>query len=1327
MAITAAQLEVKFLSSGAAKVKGELRSLGDAVKSTQSGFNDLYESVGGFATKSIAKLTSVADGIGKVSLGGLVTVFTKGAKAAWSMVDSVEQSTIALRAFEKDGAKVDKVLKDLLAFARSDQGKLFMRQELFHAAQALKVAGAETENLTRYVEIMSRSVSSGMGSWVDLERVIGRVGATGRLTGTDFEMLQQMGFQLDTSLRNTTVTWEQLFDVLDRGIGKIDGQSGTLQGKMTTLNTAIRGVGTALLDINSETSKFNEGGLGAQMVTGIDLAIVGLGHLQEVAKSIGQVASTVVQGMSGLIEGFQMLPENVQSWTLKIVGAVAAFGMFRQAISLTTAAMRLMGLSSFTALFSPLGLAITAVAVAGGYAVKSFMDQKRAAENLKTALDSLNDTYNSLLLSGLDEAANRVKLFHDMMEDMPRLMEGQRMALLTNIFPDWYENSPDPTKAPLEWLADMRDAYSWTAEEANKFADAQKTLGDALADPRVDADALMDSINELYNSFLSMDITGDEFLASMIDLASRTGEFRLESDAAAEAMDDLNESMEQVVATAADFDKLFADLPAKLDDLRIDGKGQIADDIDTISKAIDDAFVIKTDTGVTGASPLQPFVDETIRSVDVTEDELARLGTAWDRIQAKMETGDFDNARIMADILGILQNTDLDAGAKVDAIEAMSNALVDYKANVLDVTEQIKLLNEVARTDDPLSQWNLSGHATEASTLAENIQNLTAVMGDAYRIVVQNTDAIGQQMQSLDDWATNLIGAAGTWAEIDDLLGEGRISLDQYTAAQEAQTTIAAANTEIQRDLLAIQAQQAPVLAQNADAMQEYIRQLRDMNDGTREGARDQLAALALMDSATQSRLQGFIELGGQLKEMGPAGAASLQTIVDGMVAMGDPMVAVLENLGLIKRELDGSYSVNIDGFEDANNDIVNLTNSIDALTTALGGVPPVRLGVEGKDEVDAARQSILDIANAPSKKDFEINVTVPGAGSIADSAGEAVRRILGNMGVEPEPVNQPITLGPVDESALDALRNQPPVEVPISLVMQTTGAGAAGSVAGAAQSALGQAQQSIQVSVTADTSDVDAAIARIEEIAAPEIVVTISANTDALDNALVGYGIGSGAGGNPGGGGASWTAPSLTVNVDADTTSADTAITDLIDTAIPDKTLYILGDATDALSAIDSINTAVLDDKTVMIYGDNTAAWQAINNINNAVVNDKYMTIHVSKSGDVSEHARGGFVRSQFQLVGEEGPELVSLPPGSYVHTAAETRGMMAANDYSGYGFGSGGGYQDNRSFQVTIQVDATGKDVDEEKIAQMAGERTMTALKHVMNDHRRGQGLVA
>ena len=46
-----------------------------------------------------------------------------------------------------------------------------------------------------------------------------------------------------------------------------------------------------------------------------------------------------------------------------------------------------------------------------------------------------------------------------------------------------------------------------------------------------------------------------------------------------------------------------------------------------------------------------------------------------------------------------------------------------------------------------------------------------------------------------------------------------------------------------------------------------------------------------------------------------------------------------------------------------------------------------------------------------------------------------------------------------------------------------------------------------------------------------------------------------------------------------------------------------------------------------------------------------------------LGKHASGGTVRTPMQLVGENGPELVSLPMGSRVHTNAESRKMAGGN----------------------------------------------------------------
>jgi hypothetical protein len=200
--------------------------------------------------------------------GGLVAAAT----ASFNQVRSVQQATVALNAYEEDASKVSKTLGELVDFARSDLGVLFQRQDLFAAAQGLKVMGAETENLSDFVQIMARSVGLGTASWDDLGRVIGRVGSTGRLTGIDFDNLTKSGFQLDDSIRNTNITWEELFEHLDEGIpaDALAGQANTIDGQMVRLQSAFRDLGARILGVNDAVNGFNQGSIGQRFVELLD-------------------------------------------------------------------------------------------------------------------------------------------------------------------------------------------------------------------------------------------------------------------------------------------------------------------------------------------------------------------------------------------------------------------------------------------------------------------------------------------------------------------------------------------------------------------------------------------------------------------------------------------------------------------------------------------------------------------------------------------------------------------------------------------------------------------------------------------------------------------------------------------------------------------------------------------------------------------------------------------------------------------------------------------------------------------------------------------------
>ena len=228
----------------------------------------VMDGVGNRATAMAAKVKDAAMAATKIAGAALAAGLGLATKASWDQVSSVQQATLALRAYERDGSKVNAVLSDLLKYARSDMGVLFNRTDLFKSAQNLKLYGDNTANLTDHVKILSRSVGLGLSTWDGLNNVIGRVGSTGRLYADDLQYLQNAGFDLDSSLSGSTQTFESLFAILDKGIpaDALAGQANTIQGLGIRMQTAFRGIGDAILGVDSESNQFIKGGLGDRMV-----------------------------------------------------------------------------------------------------------------------------------------------------------------------------------------------------------------------------------------------------------------------------------------------------------------------------------------------------------------------------------------------------------------------------------------------------------------------------------------------------------------------------------------------------------------------------------------------------------------------------------------------------------------------------------------------------------------------------------------------------------------------------------------------------------------------------------------------------------------------------------------------------------------------------------------------------------------------------------------------------------------------------------------------------------------------------------------------------
>jgi hypothetical protein len=141
---------------------------------------------------------------------------------------------------------------------------------------------------------------------------------------------------------------------------------------------------------------------------------------------------------------------------------------------------------------------------------------------------------------------------------------------------------------------------------------------------------------------------------------------------------------------------------------------------------------------------------------------------------------------------------------------------------------------------------------------------------------------------------------------------------------------------------------------------------------------------------------------------------------------------------------------------------------------------------------------------------------------------------------------------------------------------------------------------------------------------------------------------------------------------------------------------------------------SAIPAEKATTITAQTAAAATALQHIIDQMnsINSKTVTVDVfghvhapgagyAKGGLVTA-ASGGYRYGPMVLVGEQGPELVSLPTGSYVHTASESAWMVSHGPLSNRGGrpGSGGGGSPVYNITVNAGMGADGRGIAEQVV---------------------------
>lgn len=307
------------------------KSFRDFLTNTQSGLSKMATGLDGAASK----VGSFLKGIAGVAVTGSVGFMAMG-KAAFEQVRNVENASYALKAYEKDGNAVNKVLQDLVKYAKSDTGVLFNRSDLFAAASTLKMYGQETNTLVDKVKILSKGVSLGKTSFQELSAILGRVSATGNLDAMTFDMLIERGIGLDKSLRGTKITSEELFKALDKALpdSLLEGRANTIDGALIRVQSAFRNLGMQILGVDANTNKFIAGGAGDRLMN----LIRGLTEemnkpeMKQAMKDLGdQLAKLAEEIIPKILDALKWLSENFDKVVLAVKIAAGAFVAFKAA------------------------------------------------------------------------------------------------------------------------------------------------------------------------------------------------------------------------------------------------------------------------------------------------------------------------------------------------------------------------------------------------------------------------------------------------------------------------------------------------------------------------------------------------------------------------------------------------------------------------------------------------------------------------------------------------------------------------------------------------------------------------------------------------------------------------------------------------------------------------------------------------------------------------------------------------------------------------------------------------------------------------------------
>jgi HAMP domain-containing protein len=207
-------------------------------------------------------------------------------------------------------------------------------------------------------------------------------------------------------------------------------------------------------------------------------------------------------------------------------------------------------------------------------------------------------------------------------------------------------------------------------------------------------------------------------------------------------------------------------------------------------------------------------------------------------------------------------------------------------------------------------------------------------------------------------WADELIAPVGTYAVVDDLLRNNKISIEEYTAAQEAQIDITAAYGKALEATQVIQTMQAPLIAEQTEAVAAYLTELSTWP------AQEQAVALAWADSDYAGRATEIGQLATEWKHMTDEQKAGFESMILSAASADPLMAALLEKMGIINTT-DGVITLDYGVLGDATSGMDTLILRIEDLVEILAQGFDININYGAvRDASDAVLDLGRDLAN---------------------------------------------------------------------------------------------------------------------------------------------------------------------------------------------------------------------------------------------------------------------------------------------------------------------------------------------------------------------------